>query len=65
VVDEVIGPPRGIAQLGHKTPGHHSPPTTLKMRTELVLETSEHFSELTWLLTQEDFIEDQRFINVG
>jgi hypothetical protein len=38
------------------TPSHHLPPTTLKMRTELVLEMSEHFSELTRLLAREDFI---------
>jgi hypothetical protein len=48
--------PSQIQILGHKTPGHHSPPTTLKMRKELVLETG-HFSELTWLLARENFIE--------
>jgi hypothetical protein len=32
-------------------------PSTLKMETELVLETSEHFNILTRLLAQEIFIE--------
>ena len=53
-----------IQILGHKTPGHHSPPTTLKMRTQLVLETSEHFSELTQLLAREDFTEFSRCENI-
>ena len=34
------------------------------MRTEMVLETSEHFSELTRLLVREDFIEFGRCENI-